>query len=351
LRGGCFPAGTLVSLPGGKTKAIETISVTEKVLVLDTKKGELDSCEVMNLLSYWVNDTVKIIFEDGKSLQTTSSHPIWTKSKGWVAVEPSVTEWIEGRGWVSSNVKGPLGKLTIGDELTRSDLSSAVVSRIEVLIHEPAIQVWTLKLKRPIGKEDIQIEPFGPDDTHANFFANDILVHNGITIYIKDAKGQTFTLEVEPDFSIKTIKEHIYRLTKIVPEAQRLIFAGKCVEDGRTLADYNIQDKSTLHLVTDMGIAAGGKMKQKIYQDKHDIGLWDNTVIGRVFIHLADSLLWRTITGNLMPPTPVSVKSYTQAGFPWFNLWDEEMKHVAPSDILAGVKSFQELVRVSPRST
>jgi hypothetical protein len=92
----------------------------------------------------------------------------------------------------------------------------------------------------------------------------------------------------------------------------------------------------------DMGLAAGGKMKQEIYDDSFGFDDWDLRHSSRCFVHLANSMVWRAVTGDDPPTVPPTSSEYTKAGLPWFDYYSDS-KALEGSKKLATVKSVAEL--------
>jgi hypothetical protein len=92
-----------------------------------------------------------------------------------------------------------------------------------------------------------------------------------------------------------------------------------------------------------MGLGAGGRMEQKIYPDPHGIDTWNHDDTARVFVHIVNTELWREITGERPPETPVTAREYRRHGLPWFELYDEHLPALSGSKKLGKVQSVRAI--------
>ena len=97
-----------------------------------------------------------------------------------------------------------------------------------------------------------------------------------------------------------------------------------------------------------MGIGAGGRMKQEVYEDDRPVGDYDESCAQRVFVHLCSAAQWTAITGEAPPPTPVDREGYVKAGLPWFDYYDADARDLAPSAKLAVVRPVGQVLQDDP---
>jgi hypothetical protein len=92
-----------------------------------------------------------------------------------------------------------------------------------------------------------------------------------------------------------------------------------------------------------MGLAAGGRMKQEIYEDDHKPSDYLPCEANRCFVHLCNASQWELITGQAPPNTPPTSADYSNHGFPWYDYYDEKQVALSKTSKLAGIKSLKQL--------
>jgi hypothetical protein len=92
-----------------------------------------------------------------------------------------------------------------------------------------------------------------------------------------------------------------------------------------------------------MGLAPGGRMRQEIFDDPQQFSDWDNATRSRCFVHLANALVWRAITGENPPTTPPTAAEYTRRGLPWFDYYGGDLEALGGGERLKGLKSVATL--------
>lgn len=94
-----------------------------------------------------------------------------------------------------------------------------------------------------------------------------------------------------------------------------------------------------------MGLAPGGRMRQEIYADEFKLSDWDQRHRVRCFVHIANALQWRDITGESPPTKPVTAAAYRRAGIPWFDYYAADLEALGGSGLLGKLKSVARLGR------
>ena len=95
----------------------------------------------------------------------------------------------------------------------------------------------------------------------------------------------------------------------------------------------------TMSEAPDMGLAPGGLMRQKVYEDEHGIDVWDTSLCSRCFVHILNSAQFLHLMGCQPPGKPPTAQDYTNAGLPWYEYYGGDLKALGGANELAGLDS------------
>lgn len=161
-----------------------------------------------------------------------------------------------------------------------------------------------------------------------------LLAYNekNMSVFIQTLTGKRICLNVNSCDPILALKQLVQDIEGIPPDQQTYIFAGRQLENHKTLASYNIQRESTIHLCMrlrgggggihkpKMGVALGGFIKQSIVKDVDSVHRFNKTPI-KFEMHIFNAINAKE--------TPISVETYNKLKLPWYEHYSEESINTA----------------------
>jgi len=134
--------------------------------------------------------------------------------------------------------------------------------------------------------------------------------------------------------SIVPLKAHVWRAKRAAWEKER---------DGESLYPIMNECKSMIICNDEMGLAAGGRMRQEIYPDTFDLNDWDIAAAQRAFVTLIHAKDWKKITGDAAPNEPPTAKDYSAAGLPWFEYYGRDQEALPGGENFFGIRSLAKI--------
>lgn len=132
--------------------------------------------------------------------------------------------------------------------------------------------------------------------------------------------------------SVAPLKAHIWKAKRAAWEKER----EGLVHESRLCASLS-------ECSMEMGLAAGGRMRQEIYPDTFDISDWDTENAQRVFVTLVHAKDWKKITGDAAPNEPPTAKEYSAAGLPWVEYYGKDRLALPGGERLGAIKSVAKI--------
>ncbi|KAF2839303.1 hypothetical protein M501DRAFT_1011167 [Patellaria atrata CBS 101060] len=173
--------------------------------------------------------------------------------------------------------------------------------------------------------------------------------------FIKSLAGKSIAVDMELERTVGELKLIVEEREAVPYDDQHLRYQGPPLQDHITLTDAGIKGGETLNLTIllrggggEMGIAAGGLIKQSIIRDTYDSGVWDRSLTTLFNVQILDSATFSQITGQDPPPTPITAETYAENDLPYFQLYDEKPSGLKGS--FDGLKSVNQIDKKNPET-
>jgi hypothetical protein len=264
---------------------------------------------------------------------TQKSTPAWLKSGGvMLPIYQAEALWLSFAGDYPCALKVGTGKINAVSGQSWTSLLSQNPQDYVILPEQPWLDGYCVEkgyirqfVAMPLGEGYTAEEQVtGSGD------------HGGVQLQIYPLKAKIYFEEsIRPEFPEKLIDI----LPSLIPLPERQFVAAAAVQS----YDHLMEDEVACKV--NMGLGAGGRMRQEIYADERPLNAWDTTAKSRCFVHLCNSILWQQITGQKPPHPPFNAAVYAKYGLPWFDYYREDIAALPGSSVLKKLKSVFQIAR------